>query len=94
MSEDSTLLAVFEALCSGQIESPDGWRLPDEYVDLPVTCMVAPKQAGRFQSIPITVKLEDAIEFGKYFKFLLQSPSQPQAGGTPLDHFESRYAPR
>ena len=32
VSEDSTLLAVFEALGSGQIESPDGWRLPDEYM--------------------------------------------------------------
>lgn len=79
VSEDSTLLAVFEALCSGQIESPDGWRLPEEYLDVPVTCMVAEIQSGRFQSIPMMVKVVDAVEFGKYFKFLLQGQSQPQA---------------
>ena len=39
--------------------------------------MVAQSQSTRIQSIPITVKLEEAIEIGKYFKFLLQSPSQP-----------------
>ena len=77
VSDNSTLLAVFQALCSGQIESADGWQLPEEYVNSPITCLVAQSQSARFQTVPITVKVEEAIEFGKYFKFLLQSP-QPR----------------
>ena len=53
VSEDLTLLAVFQALYSGQIESPespDGWRLLEEYANSPISCMVAPKQSGKFQS--------------------------------------------
>ena len=47
VSDDSTLLAVFQALCSGQIESADGWQLPEEYVNSPITCLVAQSQSAR-----------------------------------------------
>ena len=45
---------VFHGLSTGQIESADGFRLPDEFADSPVS-----------------IKVLDAVEFGKYFKFLL-----------------------
>jgi len=64
---------LFRGLCTGQIESADGFRLPDEYANSPLLCSVAHSQTGRFQSISLSVKVLDAVEFGKYFKFLLQA---------------------
>ena len=63
---------VFQGLCTGKIESTEGFRLPDEYANSPFSCSVAHSQLGRFQSISLMIKVVDAVEFGKYFKFLLQ----------------------
>ena len=38
VNDDSTVLEVFQALCSGQIESADGFRLPEQYADSPCLC--------------------------------------------------------
>ena len=78
-SDDSTLLGVFHALSSGQLESADGFRLSEQYADCPINCLVAQSQSGKFQCIPLAVKVHDAIEFGKYFKFVLQYSCQPPA---------------
>ena len=63
---------LFHGLCTGQIESADGFRLPDEFANSPLLCSVAQSQNGQFQSISLSIKVLDAVEFGKYFKFLLQ----------------------
>ena len=89
VSDDSTLLAVFEGLSYGVVESGDGWRLPEEYSNSPITCMVARSQSGPFQSVPIAVKICEASEFGKFFKFLLQSPiNQQQAAQSQQNALE------
>ena len=62
---------VFHGLPTGQIESADEFRLPNEFADSPVSCSNAHSQTGRFQSISLSIKVLDAVEFGKYFKFLL-----------------------
>ena len=72
MSVDAILSVVFERLCSSDLDSADGWHLPNKYVNPPVTCMVGKSQAANFQS-PST-KVQEAVEFGKYLNSLLQSP--------------------
>ena len=68
---DSTVGEVFYGLSLGHVESADCFRLPDEYADSPVGCSIVPTQTGRFQSIPLSIKVQDAVEFGKYLKFVL-----------------------
>ena len=82
---DSTVSEVFHGVSSGQIESADGFRLPEQYADSPVSCSIAPTQTGKFQSIPLSIKLQDAVEFGKYLKFVLQRvPVPPTASKDPF----------
>ena len=66
-SDDSTLFGVFHTLSSGKLESADGFHLSEQYADSPINCLVAQSQSGKFQCIPLAVKVHDAIEFGKYF---------------------------
>ena len=47
---------VFQDLCSGGIESAEGFRLPDEYANTPVSCSISHSQLGRFQSISLAIK--------------------------------------
>lgn len=68
---ESLICEVYQGLCTGQIESAEGFRLPPEYVDSPVSCAIAHSQNGQFQSISLSVKVQNAVEFGKYFKFVL-----------------------
>ena len=63
---------VFQGLCTGQVESAEGFHLPHEYVDSPVSCAIAHTSTGQFQSILLSVKIQNAVEFGKYFKFVLR----------------------
>ena len=72
---ESTVSEVLHGVSSGLIESADGFRLPEQYADSPVSCSIAPAQTGKFQSIPLSIKVQDAVEFGKYLKFLLQCDS-------------------
>ena len=72
MSIDAKLSVVFEGLCSGDLDSADGWHLPDKYVNPPVTCMVGKSQTANFQFL--STKVQEAIELGKYLNSLLQSP--------------------
>ena len=66
---ESTVSEVFHGVSSGLIESADGFRLPEQYADSPVSCSIAPAQTVKFQSIPLSIKVQDAVEFGKYLKF-------------------------
>ena len=72
VSIDAKLSFVFKGLCSGDLDSADGWHLPEKYVNPPVTCMFGKSQTANFQS-PST-KVQEAIELGKYLNSLLQSP--------------------
>ena len=74
VNDESLICEVFQGLCTGQVESAEGFRLPHEYVDSPVSCAIAHTSTGQFQSPPISlsVKIQNAVEFGKYFKFVLR----------------------
>ena len=72
VSIDEKFSVVFEGLHSGDLDSADGWHLPDKYVNPPVTCMVGKSQTANFKSL--STKVQEAIELGKYFNSLLQSP--------------------
>ena len=61
---DSTFGEVFHGLSTGQIESADGFHLPEQYADSPVSCSIAPILLGKFESIPLSIKVQDAVEFG------------------------------
>ena len=69
---ESTVGALFHGLITGECESEEGFRLETTYVDLPVSCGISTTQCGKFQSIPLCIKIQDAVEFGKFFKFVLQ----------------------
>ena len=77
INSDSTVSEVFHGLTTGWIESADGFRHPEQYANSPVSCSIAPSQTGRFQSIPLNVKIQDAVEFGKFLKFVLQHSDEP-----------------
>ena len=72
VNSDSTLGDVFHGICTGQLDSPDGFRFEEQYADYPVSCSIASTQVGKFQSISLCVSVQDAVEFGKYLKFVLQ----------------------
>ena len=46
VNSDSTV-EVFHGLSTGQIESADGFRLPEQYADSPVSCSIAPTLFGK-----------------------------------------------
>ena len=52
VSIDAKLSVVFKGLCSGHLDSADGWHLPDKYVNPPVKCMVGKSQTANFHSLP------------------------------------------
>ena len=82
----STVGEVFHRLSTGQLQSADGFLLPEQYADSPVTCSIAPNLSGMFQSIPFGVKVQEAVEFGKYFKFVLYcSGGQPTTSRNAFD---------
>ena len=72
VNSDSTVGDVFHGICTGQLDSPDGLHLEEQYADCPVSCSIASTQAGKFQSISLCVNVQDAVEFGKHLKFVLQ----------------------
>ena len=50
---------VFQGLCTGQVESAEGFRLPHEYVDSQVSCAIAHTSTGQFQSISLSDLLSE-----------------------------------
>ena len=70
---DAIISEVFQGLCMGQIESADGFHLLQQYIDSPVSCAIAHSSTDQFQSISLSVKVQIAVEFGKYFKYVLRS---------------------
>lgn len=53
-------------------KSTDKFHLLQQYADSPVSCAVAHSSTGQFQSISLSVKVQNAVEFRKYFKFVLR----------------------
>ena len=72
INSDSTLGHVFPGICTGQLDSPDSFRLEEQYADCPVSCNIMSIQVGKFQSISLCVSVQDVVEFGKYLKFVLR----------------------
>ena len=54
------------------VESANEFHLSQKYIDSTVSCAITHHSTGPFQSISISVKIQNAVEFGKYFKFVLQ----------------------
>ena len=80
MNIDAIISEVFQGLCTGQVENANGFRLTQKCIDSTVSCAIAHHSTGPFQSISMSVKIQNAVEFGKYFKFLLQMKQvTPQA---------------
>jgi len=65
VNSESTIGEVFHRISTGQVESPDGFRLPEQYADSPVSCSITSTPSGKFQSIPRSIKVQDAVEFGR-----------------------------
>ena len=72
---ESVICKVFQGLCMGQIESANGFFLLEQYVDSPMSCAIAHSLTGKFQSISLSAKIQNALEFGKYFKFVVRMES-------------------
>ena len=72
VNSDSTVGDVFQGICTGQLDSPDGFCLEEQYADCPVSCSIVSTQVEKFQSISLCVSVPNAVEFGKYLKFVLQ----------------------
>ena len=72
MSMASQLLEHSFMDSAPECESAEDFRLEIAYADLPVSCGISLSLSGKFQSLPLSVKIQDAIEFGKFFKFVLR----------------------
>jgi len=72
---ESVICKVFQGLCTGQIESANGFRLSQQYIDSPMSCAIVHSSTGQFQSISLSAKMQNAVEFRKYFKFVVSMES-------------------
>ena len=52
INSDSTLGDVFHGICTGQLDSPDGFRLEEEYADCPVVVVSRPLKRENFNRFP------------------------------------------
>ena len=91
VDESWTLRHVFERLADGTEgrDEEDSWTLDTTLRDLPLVCEVAPSRKGDFQRILLLLAVDDALEFGKYFRFILQEGGE----GSGVDQSTSRPAP-
>ena len=74
--EHSTLEDIFKRLRSGELEGLSRVLLPDIPNDAEFKCLIAPSTRGPFQSVFNSAKVGDIVEFGKYLKYLIQSPTE------------------
>ncbi len=67
-----TLRHVFGELASGTegLDKGDSWVLDATLRGLPLVCKVGTSKKGDFQRIIPSVAVGDALEFGKYFRFI------------------------
>ena len=74
VDELSTLQHVFKNLVDGSdgCDEGDSWTLDTALCDLPLVCQVGLSRKGEFQRILLSLTVEDALEFGKYFRYILQ----------------------
>ena len=72
VDESWTLRHVFERLADGTEDEGDSWVLDATLRTLPLVCKVGSSRKGDFQQIILSVSVEDVLEFGKYFQFILQ----------------------
>lgn len=56
-------------------------------MDSPVTCAIAHSPTSQFQSILLSVKIQSAVEFGKYFKFVLRMTTESGLCSTQTNAF-------
>ena len=73
--EHFTLEDIFERLQNGELEGASrvSLEIPDHAV---FTCLIAPSTKGPFQTVFNSAKVGDIVEFGKYLKYLIHSPTE------------------
>ena len=85
VDESWTLRHVFENLADGTDgrDEGDSWTLDTALRGLPLVCKVGLLRKGDFLSLTV----DDALEFGKYFRFILQGGGEgsgmAQSAGRP-----------
>ena len=74
VDESWTLRHVFENVADGTDgrDEGDSWTLDTALRGLPLVCKVGLSRKGDFQRILLSLTVDDALEFGKYFRFILQ----------------------
>ena len=73
--EHFTLEDIFERLQNGELEGASrvSLEIPNHAV---FTCLIAPSTKGPFQTVFNSAKVGDIVEFGKYLKYLIHSPTE------------------
>ena len=73
--EHSTLKDIFKHLQNGELEGASHvlLEIPD---DADFKRLIAPSTKGPFQTVFNFAKVSDILEFGKYLKYLIQSPTE------------------
>lgn len=68
-----TIAILFRELCQGVLETGDSFVLPQEYTESDVKAFVSDALAGTYQSVPLSSKVGDVLQFGKFIKFELDA---------------------
>ena len=91
VDESWTLRHVFENLVDGSDGRDEGdlWTLDTALRGLPLACKVGLSRKGNFQRILLSLTVDDSLEFGKYFRFILQGGEE----GSGVAQFVGRPAP-
>ena len=84
VDESWTLRRVFEGLANGMegLDEGDSWTLDAALFSSPLVCKVGTSRKGDFQRILLSLAVGDALEFGKYFRFILQGGGEGSGLGS------------
>lgn len=100
VDESWTLQHVFENLAdsSDGCDEGDLWMLDTALRDLPLVCKVGLTRKGDFQRILLSLTVEDALEFGKHFWYIMQKGGEgsgvAQSTGQPAPKFDTSVIKR
>ncbi|XP_070571401.1 uncharacterized protein [Ptychodera flava] len=72
-----SLTEVYQDLTRGVLSTGDRFILPNDYEQCCVEVLVSKELNGKFQSVPLTAKVTDCLDFGKYFQFTLNNDENP-----------------
>ena len=64
-----TVTVLFIELCQGVLDTGGSCILPQEYTDCDVKAFVSDAPGGTYQSVPLSSKVGEVLQFGKFIKF-------------------------